>query len=95
MSKEFITKFAAVITGAFSLLAALAWNETVKAFINTYIPKGSDLISLLIYAIIVTIIAVVVSVYLNKLADKMIKREEKLAKKLEDLKKEQDKKNKK
>jgi len=94
MAKKFIEKFAALITGAFALLAALAWNETIKTFINTYISKGSDLISLLIYAMAVTIVAVVISVYINKLADKIVKREERLARKVDKLEKELKKDNK-
>lgn len=88
MTKKFIEKFAALITGAFSLLAALAWNDAIKTFINTYISKGDDVLSMFIYAIIVTIIAVFVAYYINELATKVIKREERLAKKVEKLEKE-------
>ncbi len=85
MTKEFVEKFAALITGAFSLLAALAWNDTVKTFINKYISPGSDLMSMFIYAITVSIIAVFVAIYLNKLVTRIAKREQKLMKKIENL----------
>lgn len=85
MTKEFIQKFAALITGAFSLLAALAWNDTVKVFIQKYISPGSDMLSMFIYAVIVTVIAVFVAVYLNKLVDRITKREERLVRKIENL----------
>jgi uncharacterized membrane protein (DUF106 family) len=88
MTKEFIQKFAALITGAFSLLAALAWNDAVRSFINTYISKGEDVISSFIYAFIVTIIAVTASYYISKFASEIIKREERLAKKVEKLQEE-------
>lgn len=84
--KEFIRQFAALITGAFSLLAALAWNDTIKVSIQQYISPGSTLESMFIYAVIITIVAVLVTVYLNKLAEKLIKREEKLIKQIEKLK---------
>jgi len=85
MTKEFITKFTTVISGAFSFVAALAWNETVKAFIQKYIAPGSELKSLFYYAIIVTAIAVLVSYYLNRAADKMIETQNKLNKKINKL----------
>lgn len=88
MTKKFIEKFAALITGAFALLAALAWNDAIKTLINTYISKGDDVLSLFIYAIIVTILAVLVAYYINEFATKIIKREERLAKKVEKLEKE-------
>ena len=84
--KDFIEKFATLIIGAFSLLAALAWNETIKAFVQKYISPGSDFKSMLIYAVIVTIIAVIVSVYLSRIAKKIIKQEEKLKKEMDKLK---------
>lgn len=88
MTKEFIQKFAALITGAFSLLAALAWNDAIKEIIQKYISPGSDLISMIIYAIVVTIIAVIISSYINMLSEKIVKREEKLINQIKQLKKE-------
>lgn len=88
MGKELINKTTTLIIGSFSLLAALAWNDTVKEFIKKYISPGSDLLSMFIYAIIITVIAVVISVYLTKISDKLIKREEKLVKDIEKLKNE-------
>lgn len=95
MKKEFITKFAMIITGAFSFLAALAWNETIKTFIQRYISPGKGLKSMLIYAVTVTIIAIVVSVYINKAADKFTKKQEKLEKKVDKLEDELEKRDKK
>lgn len=83
--KEFIEKFSTLIIGAFSLLAALAWNDTVKAFIGRYISPGSGLKSMLIYAIAITIIAVIVSIYINKFAQGIIKKEEQLTRKVKNL----------
>ncbi|NYT12385.1 MAG: hypothetical protein GKC03_07560 [Methanomassiliicoccales archaeon] len=50
---------AALMTAAFGLIAALAWNEAIKALIAEYLSAGSELIGLFIYAIIVTVIAVI------------------------------------
>jgi hypothetical protein len=67
-------------TSGFGLVAALAWNELIKAFINDYIKTrisvGSGMISLAIYAIIVTILAVAVTLQLSKLAERLEKKKE-------------------
>lgn len=64
-------------TAAFGLVAALAWNGVIQEAVNTYIkpylPAGSGIISLAIYAAIVTVIAVIVTYQLTKLVDKLEK----------------------
>lgn len=57
---------ATLLTTAFGLIAALAWNEAIKAIITTFVGKGSDLMGLLIYAIIITIIAVVATLLIAR-----------------------------
>ena len=61
----------------FGLVAALAWNNVIQEFVATqikpYLPRGSGLISLAIYATIVTIIAVLVTYQLTKLIDRLEK----------------------
>jgi Zn-dependent protease with chaperone function len=63
---QVIQTIATLLTTAFGLIAALAWNEAIKAIITTFIPKGSDLTGLLIYAILITIIAVVVTLLIAR-----------------------------
>jgi ABC-type uncharacterized transport system fused permease/ATPase subunit len=67
-------------TSGFGLVAALAWNELIKTTINEYIKTrisvGSGVISLAIYAIIVTFLAVFITLQLSKLAEKLEKKEE-------------------
>lgn len=57
-------------TSGFGLVAALAWNSVIQEFVNTYIkkwlPSGGGIISLLLYAVVVTIIAVLVTYNLSK-----------------------------
>lgn len=49
----------ALITAAFGLVAALAWNTTITEAIKCYVPADqSGLTGYLIYAVLVTIIAV-------------------------------------
>jgi len=67
-------------TSGFGLVAALAWNELIKTLINDYIKTrisvGSGIISLTIYAVIVTVLAVTVTLQLSKLVEKLEKKEE-------------------
>lgn len=64
-------------TSGFGLVAALAWNSTIQELVTTYIkpylPGNSGIISLLIYAILVTIIAVVVTINLSKIIERLEK----------------------
>lgn len=64
-------------TSGFGLVAALAWNELVKEFIESYVkpylPQGSKLISLFIYAAIVTSLAVSITLQLTKIEKRLEK----------------------
>lgn len=62
-------------TSGFGFVAALAWNSVIQEFVNTsikpYLPKGSGIISLAIYAVVVTMLAVFITYQLAKLAKKL------------------------
>jgi len=62
-------------TSGFGLVAALAWNELIKTTINEYVKTrisvGSGIISLAIYALIVTFLAVFITLQLSKLAERL------------------------
>lgn len=70
MLKQMIT----LATSGFGLISALAWNNVIQEFVNTsikpFIP-GGGLISLLIYAILITILAVTVTYQLGRLVEKL------------------------
>lgn len=74
-----LKQMAKLATSGFGLVAALAWNNVIKEFVDTYVkkylPDGSGFISLVIYAIVVTFLAVIVTLQLTKLTEKL---EEKL-----------------
>lgn len=61
-------------TSSFGLVAALAWNELIKEVVTMYIKPlvggASGMVSLLIYAIVVTTLAVTITISLSKLANK-------------------------
>lgn len=71
---ELIRQMLSLATAGFGLVAALAWNtviqETVNTYIKPYFPNGS-LISLLIYALVITVIAVLVTYQLSKILQRV------------------------
>ena len=71
IAKQMVT----LSTSAFGLVAALAWNnfiqEVFKDYVNKFLPNNGSIISLLIYAAIVTVLAVVVTLQLSKIAGKI------------------------
>ncbi len=63
---QLLETFAALITAAFGLVAALAWNETIKAAVAMVFDTEDDITGLLIYAIIVTILAVIMTIWIAR-----------------------------
>lgn len=61
---------ATLVTTAFGLIAALAWNETIKAIIIQFIGKGNGITGLLIYSIVITIIAVIATILIARIIAK-------------------------
>jgi membrane protein YdbS with pleckstrin-like domain len=61
---------ATLMTTAFGLIAALAWNEAIKAIILQYFQADSGITGLLIYAILITIIAVVATLVIARVIAK-------------------------
>lgn len=72
--KHFADRTLKLMTSGFGLVAALAWNELIKEFVSEYIKplfgESSGIISLLIYAILITALAVFVTYQLSKFAEK-------------------------
>jgi uncharacterized membrane protein (DUF106 family) len=68
ISKEVIDKIAALMTAAFGLVAALAWNDAIKSAIQSL---GLESYGPWLYAIVVTVLAVVVTLYIGKVAAKV------------------------
>ncbi|MBT7903701.1 hypothetical protein HN587_07595 [Candidatus Woesearchaeota archaeon] len=77
MKSDVIEKIAALMTAAFGLVAALAWNDAIKAlFKGPCGTEGSGALCMLssggpwAYAVIITIIAVLATIWIAKFADK-------------------------
>ncbi len=62
---------AALITAAFGLVAALAWNEAIKAIIAEFLGDDGTLVGLVVYALIVTVIAVIATILIARALGKL------------------------
>ena len=72
-------------TSGFGLVVALAWNQVVQKFVESYVDpylgKNGGLISLFIYAVIITLLAVIVTMQLTNLQKKIETFHERITKK--------------
>lgn len=62
-------------TSGFGLVAALAWNNVIRELVDTqikpHLPEGSSLLSLFLYAMIVTALAVLITYNLTRIVQKL------------------------
>ena len=65
--RAFIQTMIALASASLGLVAALAWNEAIKATLAR-LGLGDDLAGLYAYAILATVVAVLVLIWLGKLA---------------------------
>ncbi len=71
---QFLQSLSALIISAFGLVAALAWNETIKKAIAQLFNTATDDLNiwgLLIYALLVTIIAVAATMIITRATNKL------------------------
>jgi len=77
LRRTIITQMLTLTTSGFGLVAALAWNNVIQEFVNTiikpYLPQGYGLVSLFLYAVLITIFAVTLSYQLTLIAEKIDK----------------------
>ena len=64
---QLLETFASLITAAFGLVAALAWNDTIKLAVAQLFPHGNgEIYSMIVYALIVTILAVIMTLFISR-----------------------------
>jgi hypothetical protein len=68
--RAFIQTMIALASASLGLVAALAWNEAIKATLALF-GLGDNLAGLYTYAILATVIAVLVLVWLGRLASRV------------------------
>jgi len=80
MKKDVIEKLAALITAAFGLVAALAWNDAIKSlFVGPCGTEGAGALCAFsaggpwIYAVFVTVIAVIAAIWIGKVSARATK----------------------
>ncbi|HDR73662.1 MAG TPA: hypothetical protein ENN85_07095 [Methanoculleus sp.] len=67
---EVIDKIAALLTAAFGLVAALAWNGAIQAIFAEVFGEAGNIAAMLSYAVVVTVIAVLVTIWIGRVAEK-------------------------
>jgi len=77
MKSEVIDKLAALITAAFGLVAALAWNGAILAIFEKIFGTAEGIGPMIVYAVVVTVIAVIATIWVGKASSKAKKKEEK------------------
>lgn len=66
--RAFLQTMITLASASLGLVAALAWNEAIKATIKTVLGQDDSLSGLYTYAILATAIAVIVLVVLGRMA---------------------------
>jgi len=75
VSSEVLDKLVELVTAAFGLVAALAWNTAIQELFALVLPEAGDLIAKFLYAVVVTVIVVFVTIRLGRLAERVKERE--------------------
>jgi hypothetical protein len=70
LKSEVVEKIAALLTAAFGLVAALAWNGAIQAIFAEVFGEAGNITAMLAYAIVVTVIAVLVTIWIGRVAEK-------------------------
>lgn len=66
LTEEILDKMGALVTAAFGLVAALAWNDAIKSIFKEVFGTQDSMIPMIIYASIVTIIAVIATLIIAR-----------------------------
>ena len=66
----YVQTMIALASAAFGVVAALAWNSAITALVKQIFGTGGQIVSLFIYAILITIVAVIVMVQLARVAER-------------------------
>ncbi len=69
LKRRTVSRTVTLITSAFGLIAALAWNDAIQSFIKKFFVNSNNALnSKFVYAILVTVLAVIVSLWLDKIS---------------------------
>ena len=74
LREEVLDKMAALITAAFGLVAALAWNGFILALFKQLFGTTQGIVPNLAYALVVTVIAVIATLFIARAAKRAMSR---------------------
>ena len=77
LNQEVVKALAGLITAAFGLVAALAWNTAIQEIFRVIFGDQSGIYALILYAVIVTVIAVIATIAIGRVAAKAGLKEDK------------------
>lgn len=69
LNYEVLKRVLDLSVAGFGLVAALAWNEAIKALFDAIFPKAGGIIAQFLYAAVITMVVVFVTIRLGKLAN--------------------------
>ena len=61
LKQDVVKALVALITAAFGLVAALAWNTAIQEIFKLVFGDQSGILAMIVYAVVVTVIAVIAS----------------------------------
>ena len=70
IKQEILDKIAALVTAAFGLVAALAWNDAIKLLFKELFGTQEQVGPMIVYAIFITVIAVILTIIVARAASK-------------------------
>jgi hypothetical protein len=76
MKQDVIKALASLITAAFGLVAALAWNTAIQEIFKIIFGAQSGVVAMITYAVVVTIVAVIATIAIGRAAAKAGVKEE-------------------
>lgn len=74
LHEELIAQMLTLVTSGFGVVAALAWNDAIQAFVKEFIePRipGSGLLSKFVYALLITTLIVFTTYQLSRVSAKL------------------------
>lgn len=66
IKKKYMEKTTALLTAAFGLVAALAWNDAIQALFKSIFGEASEIWAKFIYAVVITLVIVIIMIILEK-----------------------------
>jgi len=76
LKQDVVKALVALITAAFGLVAALAWNTAIQEIFKLVFGDQSGVLAMIIYAVVVAVIAVIATIGIGRVTAKADAREE-------------------